>query len=52
MPITTVAELIEQLQKMPQDMHVVDMCKMDFEEVYEDIKYHDDGREEKVVVVY
>ena len=52
MPIKTVADLIEQLQKMPQDKRVVDMCKMDFEEVFEDKIYYDDGREEPVVVVY
>ena len=52
MAITTVADLIERLQKMPQDLPVVDMGKMSFEDVFEDIKYYDDGREEKVVVVY
>ena len=52
MKIQTVADLVEQLKKMPQDLPVVDMGKMSFEDVYEDIKYYDDGREEKVVVVY
>lgn len=52
MAVTTVADLVERLQKMPQDLPVVDMGKMAFEDVYEDIKYYDDGREEKVVVVY
>lgn len=52
MAIKTVADLAEELKKMPQDLPVVDMGKMPFEEVFEDIKYYDDGREEKVVVVY
>lgn len=52
MDIVTVADLIGQLKKMPQDLPVVDMGKMPFEKVFEDIKYYDDGREEKVVVVY
>lgn len=52
MTVTTVADLVERLQKMPQDLPVVDMNKMEFEDVFEDIKYYDDGREEKVVVVY
>ena len=50
--ITTVADLVERLQKMPQDLPVVDMGRIPFEDVFEDIKYYDDGREEKVVVVY
>lgn len=52
MAIKTVADLVEQLQKMPQELPVVDMGKMPFEVVFEDIKYYNDGREEKVVVVY
>ena len=52
MAIKTVADLAEELKKMPQDLPVVDMNKMEFEEVFEGIKYYDDGREEKVVVVY
>lgn len=52
MTITTVSDLVERLQKMPQDLPVVDMGKMPFEDVFEDTKYYDDGREEKVVVVY
>ena len=52
MTITTVADLVERLQKMPQDWPGGDMGKMPFEDVFEDIKYYDDGREEKVVVVY
>ena len=52
MAIKTVADLAEELKKMPQDLPVVDMNKMEFEAVFEGIKYYDDGREEKVVVVY
>lgn len=50
--IETVADLIRRLQKMPQDLPVVDMNKESFEDVYEDVKYYDDGREEDVVVVF
>lgn len=50
--INTVADLIRRLQKMPQDMRVVDMQKDKFEDVYEDLKYYNDGHTEKVVVVY
>lgn len=50
--IETVADLIRRLQKMPQDLPVVDMNKESFEDVYEDVKYHDDGREEDIVVVF
>ena len=50
--VTTVADLVERLQKMLQDLPGVDKGKMPFEDVFEDIKYYDDGREEKVVVVY
>ena len=50
--IDTVADLIRRLQKMPQDMRVVDMQNDRFEDVYIHKKYYDDGHEEKVVVVY
>lgn len=50
--INTVADLIRRLQRMPQDMKVVDYAKDRFEDVYIDKKYFDDGRVEKVVVVY
>lgn len=50
--IETVADLIRRLQKMPQDLPVVDLNKDSFEDVYEDVKYHNDGREEDVVVVF
>lgn len=50
--IDTVADLIRRLQKMPQDMRVVDLQKDRFEDVYVDKKYYNDGHEEKVVVVY
>ena len=50
--IDTVADLIRRLQKMPQDMKVVDYAKDRFEDMYVDKKYYDDGHEEKVVVVY
>lgn len=50
--IETVADLIRRLQKMPQDLKVVDMGKDRFEDVYVDKKYYDDGHEEEVVVVY
>lgn len=48
----TVEELIKRLIAMPRDLPVVDMGKDLIEDVYEDIKYYDDGRQEKVVVVY
>ena len=50
--IETVADLIRRLQKMPQDLPVVDLNKDSFEDVYEDVKYHNDGRKEDVVVVF
>lgn len=50
--IETVADLIRRLQRMPQDLPVVDLNKDSFEDVYEDVKYHNDGREEDVVVVF
>ena len=50
--IDTVADLIRRLQRMPQDMKVVDMQKDKFEDVYIDKKYYNDGHEERVVVVY
>ena len=50
--INTVADLIRRLQKMPQDLPVVDMQKDKFEDVYVDKKYYNDGHEEKVVVVF
>ena len=50
--IETVADLIRRLQKMPQDMRVVDLQKDRFEDVYIDKKYYNDGHEEEVVVVY
>lgn len=48
----TVEQLIKRLIAMPRDLPVVDMGKDLIEDVYEDIKYYDDGRQEKVVVVY
>ncbi len=48
----TVEELIKRLIAMPRDLPVVDMGKDLIEDVYEDIKYYDDGHQEKVVVVY
>ena len=48
----TVEQLIKRLLAMPRDLPVVDMGKDFIEDVYEDIKYYDDGRQEKVVVVY
>lgn len=48
----TVEQLIKRLIAMPRDLPVVDMSKDLIEDVYEDIKYYDDGRQEKVVVVY
>lgn len=48
--IDTVADLIRRLQKMPQDLPFVDLNKDSFEDVYEDVKYHNDGRKEDVVV--
>lgn len=50
--INTVADLIRRLQRMPQDLPVVDMQKDKFEDVYVDKKYYNDGHEEKVVVVF
>ena len=50
--IDTVADLIRRLQRMPQNMQVVDLQKDRFEDVYIDKKYYNDGREEEVVVVY
>lgn len=50
--IDTVADLIRRLQKMPQDMKVVDLQKDRFEDVYVDKKYYNDGHTEDVVVVY
>ena len=50
--INTVADLIRRLQKMPQDLPIVDMQKDKFEDVYIDKKYYNDGHEEKVVVVF
>ena len=50
--IETVADLIRRLQRMPQNMRVVDLQKDRFEDVYIDKKYHVDGHEEDVVVVY
>lgn len=50
--IETVADLIRRLQKMPQNMRVVDLQKDRFEDVYIDKKYYNDGHEEEVVVVY
>ena len=50
--IETVADLIRRLQRMPQDMRVVDLQKDRFEDVYIDKKYYSDGHEEDVVVVY
>lgn len=48
----TVEQLIKRLLAMPRDLPVVDMGKDLIEDVYEDINYYDDGRQEKVVVVY
>jgi len=48
----TVEQLIKRLIAMPRDLPVVDLSKDFIEDVYEDIKYFDDGRQEKVVVVY
>lgn len=50
--IETVADLIRRLQRMPQNMRVVDLQKDRFEDVYIDNKYYNDGHEEEVVVVY
>lgn len=50
--IETVADLIRRLQRMPQNMRVVDLQKDRFEDVYIDKKYYNDGHEEEVVVVY
>lgn len=50
--IETVADLIRRLQRMPQNMRVVDLQKDHFEDVYIDKKYYNDGHEEEVVVVY
>ena len=50
--IETVADLIRRLQRMPQNMRVVDLQKDRFEDVYIDKKYYNDGHEEDVVVVY
>ena len=50
--IETVADLIRRLQRMPQNMRVVDLQKDRFEDVYNDKKYYNDGHEEEVVVVY
>lgn len=50
--IETVADLIRRLQRMPQNMRVVDLQKDKFEDVYIDKKYYVDGHEEEVVVVY
>ena len=50
--INTVADLIRRLQRMPQNMRVVDLQKDRFEDVYIDKKYYNDGHEEDVVVVY
>jgi len=50
--IETVADLIRRLQRMPQNMRVVDLQKDRFEDVYIDKKYYNDGHVEKVVVVY
>lgn len=50
--IETVADLIRRLQRMPQNMRVVDLQKDRFEDVYVDKKYYNDGHEEDVVVVY
>lgn len=48
----TVEQLIKRLLAMPRNLPVVDMGKDLIEDVYEDIKYYDDGRQEKVVVVF
>ena len=48
----TVEQLIKRLIAMPRDLRVVDINKNWIEDVYEDIKYYDDGRQEKVVVVF
>ena len=50
--IDTVADLIRRLQRMPQNMRVVDLQKDRFEDVYIDKKYYNDGHKEDVVVVY
>lgn len=50
--LETVADLIRRLQRMPQNMRVVDLQKDRFEDVYIDKKYYNDGHEEDVVVVY
>ena len=50
--IETVADLVRRLQRMPQNMRVVDLQKDRFEDVYIDKKYYNDGHEEDVVVVY
>ena len=50
--LDTVADLIRRLQRMPQNMRVVDLQKDRFEDVYIDKKYYNDGHTEEVVVVY
>lgn len=50
--LETVADLIRRLQRMPQNMRVVDLQKDRFADVYIDKKYYNDGHEEDVVVVY
>jgi len=50
--LETVADLIRRLQRMPQNMRVVDLQKDRFEDVYIDNKYYNDGHTEEVVVVY
>jgi len=50
--LDTVADLIRRLQRMPQNMRVVDLQKDRFEDVYIDNKYYNDGHTEEVVVVY
>lgn len=47
----TVEQLIKRLIAMPRDLRVVDINKSWVEDVYEDIKYFDDGHQEKVLVV-
>lgn len=47
----TVEQLIKRLIAMPRDLRVVDINKCWVEDVYEDIKYFDDGHQEKVLVV-
>lgn len=51
----TVQELIDQLEKFPRDMRVVDLSRMDIERVFETIFTHDNypynKPDEQVIVI-